>query len=105
MRHLHEATQYLELIGPNDSMEIEVEVTFSFIRGCAAHYGSLSYAGHPAEPDSVEIEKLEAFPLVRDDKQAGWTRGPKIEMAGWLEAFIERAIDESELLSSVSEEA
>lgn len=34
--------------------EVECEITVHGW-GCAAHMGSLSYAGHPAEPPEVEV--------------------------------------------------
>jgi len=40
-----------------DDQETEIEVEYSFRGGCAAHYGSLNYPGHPAEPPEVEITK------------------------------------------------
>ena len=39
--------------GEDDAFDIWVEYTFT--AGAPAHYGSLSYPGHPAEPAEVEI--------------------------------------------------
>lgn len=32
-----------------------LDVEFSYSGGCAAHMGSMNYAGHPAEPPEIEI--------------------------------------------------
>jgi hypothetical protein len=37
--------------------ETPVTVEFTYSGGCPAHYGSLSYPGHPAEPPEIEIVK------------------------------------------------
>ena len=37
-----------------DSIDICVDYVYHAV-GCPAHYGSFTYAGHPAEPDEVEI--------------------------------------------------
>lgn len=34
-----------------------VEVEFSYSGGCAAHMGSMNYAGHPAEGPEIEVLK------------------------------------------------
>ena len=36
-------------------LDVDFKVTSS---GCAAHMGSLSYAGHPAEPPEISIEHI-----------------------------------------------
>ena len=33
-------------------------VDYTFKGGAPAHYGSLSYPGHPADPDEIEIEAV-----------------------------------------------
>lgn len=38
--------------------------------GCPAHYGSLSYAGHPAEPAELEFVKVEINTTDSDSKTA-----------------------------------
>lgn len=37
--------------------ETEVTLEYTFLAGCPAHMGSMSYPGHPAEPAEVEIQK------------------------------------------------
>ncbi len=39
----------------DDETEVTVEYTIS--GGCAPHYGSMNYPGHPGEPPEVEIVK------------------------------------------------
>lgn len=51
--------------------ETEVTVEYSISGGCAAHMGSLSYAGHPAEAPEVEIVKVfnESGPVKHTDAE------------------------------------
>jgi len=39
----------------DDEDETEIVVEYTFSPGCKAHYGSMNYAGHPAEGPEVEI--------------------------------------------------
>lgn len=39
----------------DDEAETEVTVEYTCSGGCPAHYGSLTYPGHPAEDPEVEI--------------------------------------------------
>lgn len=43
---------------------------YSFSAGSPAHMGSLSYAGHPAEPAEVEFVKVEINTTDKDHKTA-----------------------------------
>ena len=49
-------THYLEwtIERGEEATEICVDYEYHAV-GCSAHYGSLTYPGHPAEPDEVEI--------------------------------------------------
>ena len=39
----------------DDEAETDITVEYTISGGCAAHYGSLTYPGHPAEAPEVEI--------------------------------------------------
>lgn len=41
----------------DDEDETPVTVQYTFVAGCSAHMGSMSYAGHPAEGAEAEIQK------------------------------------------------
>ena len=43
---------------------------YTFNPGSPAHYGSLSYEGHPAEPAEIEFVKVEVNPIDSDAKTA-----------------------------------
>lgn len=66
-----------------DDRETEVEVTFNVLSwGCAAHMGSMSYAGHPAEGPEIEILKVET--------EAGEAVEPtQAEEERWITQFCE----------------
>lgn len=99
-----EASQYLELSGPRDSMEIEAVFSFNYEPGCGAHYGSLSYAGHPAEPDSVEdVEVAAIYPILKNAR-GNYVRGAKLELTQWLEDFCLSAISEDELMEAARDD-
>lgn len=40
--------------GEEPAIDICIDYEYHAV-GCPAHYGSLTYPGHPAEPDEVEI--------------------------------------------------
>lgn len=49
-------THYMEWTVDRGEDSIDICVDYKYARvGCPAHYGSLTYPGHPAEPDEVEI--------------------------------------------------
>lgn len=58
--------------------ETEVTVDYTISGGCAAHYGSFNYPGHPGEPPEVEIVKAytDAGPVVltqtEDERFCQW---------------------------------
>ena len=41
----------------DDEDQSPVTVEYTFVAGCPAHMGSMSYAGHPAEGPEIEIRK------------------------------------------------
>lgn len=43
---------------PDSTVLIDAELTYSYTPGRPAHYGSMSYPGHPADPDEIEIERI-----------------------------------------------
>ena len=43
---------------------------YTFLKGSPAHYGSLSYGGHPADPDEVDFVKVELNTTDTDPKTA-----------------------------------
>lgn len=101
----HEASQYLELSGPNNSMEIEAVFSFTFVRGCAAHYGSPTYAGHPAESDSLEDLEVKAiYPMIKNAK-GDYVRGLALELTPWLSDFCLASIREEDLIEEVCDDA
>lgn len=61
-------TFYRTAVRDDRETEIEVEITVTSW-GCAAHMGSLSYAGHPAEGPECEI--TDAWLLADAEKPAG----------------------------------
>lgn len=61
-------TFYRTAVRDDRETEIEVEITVHSW-GCPAHMGSLSYAGHPAEPPECEI--TDAWLLSDAAKPAG----------------------------------
>lgn len=88
-------SQYLELSGPNFSMELEVAITYTFQRGYPATWDE------PGECDAVEDVE---FDLYRITDKAG--RGARIEdVPAWLDDFVRKAIGESELISYAKEDA
>lgn len=64
------AKTYLSDFDRDDETPVTVEYTIS--GGCAAHMGSLSYAGHPAEAPEVEFVKAfnDAGPVVLTDAES-----------------------------------
>ena len=63
-----------------DINDIEYKVDFDYkvtSRGCSAHMGSLTYAGHPAEPAEWEIDGDISLSLATEpDKE--------LELPEWL---------------------
>ena len=55
--------------GKDFSSEVVLSIDFRVTSGgCSAHYGSLSYAGHPAEAAEIEIEMI-FWPVKRWDAE------------------------------------
>jgi len=46
------------LMSDEASGEVVVSVDFKYRSGSPAHMGSLSYAGHPADPPEIELETI-----------------------------------------------
>ena len=54
-----------------DEAETEITVEYTISGGCPAHYGSLTYPGHPAEAPEVEIVRAWVIPPKgQSDKDA-----------------------------------
>ncbi len=51
--------------------EVVLGVDFKYRAGAAAHLGSLSYPGHPADPPEIEIETI-FWPIEK------WDAGKKV---------------------------
>jgi hypothetical protein len=66
-------TYFRSAVRDDRETEIEVEIAVHSW-GCSAHMGSLSYAGHPAEPPEVEV--IDAWLLADADKKDA----PKLEL-------------------------
>jgi hypothetical protein len=91
----HEAEFSLELLlGGNDAGgEVIATITFSHTPGSPAHMGSLTYAGHPADPATTEIEKIT---LADED-------GNLLECPKWLYDRIEKYADR-DVLAEMAED-
>ncbi len=68
---------YFETFEREDEMEVTVEYTWS--PGCPAHYGSMTYPGHPAEPPEVEIVKV-----VSASGEIKWTDAEDEKWSLWI---------------------
>lgn len=77
-----------EIILPETSFDVDVELTYTYTPGSPAHYGSMSYAGHPAEPDDVEITGIK---LTRTDSKTKVTT--QLECPTWLFDMIVAGAD------------
>jgi hypothetical protein len=97
--------QYLELSGPNASMEIEAEFSFTFIKGYPAHYGSLSYAGHPDEPDRIEDIEVVAIYQMTKNARGEYACRSQLELTQWLADFCNQAVCVEDLLSEALNDA
>ena len=85
----------------NDTVVGSADLRFHFTvtPGCAAHMGSLTYMGHPAEPPEIEITSIE------QDMVTGWipVEGRMPDGSTWwyvyhdwvLEEHFEAMIDET----------
>ena len=69
----------VEIVGVEMLVDYEYDITY---RGCAAHMGSLSYEGHPAEAAEFEI----TVHGVRFPKQAADL--PILDLPEWLKDLI-----------------
>ena len=79
-------------------LTVDFRVTFE---GCPAHYGSLSYPGHPAEGPEIEVETI-FWPIKRwdaekrafiDDHIEFPYGGLPTEVAEGIEAYIVERYD------------
>lgn len=69
--------------------------------GCRAHYGSLSYAGHPAEAAEYQIEGVTLHPISMGKVDYSQT----VDMPDWLrDELIEWAGEEDAVRSPAREE-
>jgi hypothetical protein len=50
--------------------EVLVFIEYTLSAGCPAHYGSMNYPGHPAEPAELEFVKVEINTTDKDHKEA-----------------------------------
>lgn len=64
------ATHFYETTFQIGSKEVLVFAEYTLTGGCAAHMGSLSYAGHPAEGPELEFIKVELNTTDADPKTA-----------------------------------
>jgi hypothetical protein len=87
-------------VTPKKSVLVFIE--YSLTGGCSAHYGSLSYAGHPAEGPELEFVKCEINVIDSDSKTAkaeNYFPAPE-----WLETILANDDDLYIKLSSVDDE-
>jgi hypothetical protein len=64
------ATHFYETDFQIGSKMVLVFAEYTFSAGSPAHYGSLSYPGHPAEPAEIEFVKVELNTTDKDHKTA-----------------------------------
>jgi hypothetical protein len=73
-------------------LDVVVDYSYTIVsRGCKAHMGSTTYAGHPAEPMWYEVE-VEG---LREDLPDGKT-GTLLDLPDWLKSQIESELEESD---------
>ena len=72
----------------DDEAETDITVEYTISGGCAAHYGSLNYPGHPAEAPEVEIGDAWIFsptPIKRADRIAvNLTDAEELKLRDWI---------------------
>lgn len=56
--------------------EVLVVAEFTMTGGCAAHMGSMSYAGHPAESPEIEFTKIEINSTKTKTSDGAWVEAP-----------------------------
>lgn len=73
------------------SKAVLVFAEYTLTGGCPAHMGSMSYAGHPAEPAELEFVKVEINTTDADHK----TADPKnyFPAPDWLESILQNDDD------------
>jgi hypothetical protein len=64
------ATHFYETDFQIGSKHVLVFAEYTFSAGIPAHMGSLSYAGHPAEPAEIEFVKVEINTTDENPKEA-----------------------------------
>lgn len=84
------------LLGSDYVADYDYKVTS---HGCSAHYGSLSYAGHPAEPMEFEVTLVD----LREDLPG--KESPSLDCLPWMRDLIEEHIAESDEVYREIEEA
>jgi len=64
--------------------EYAIEYDYKVIsHGCSAHMGSMSYAGHPAEPIEFEISIVDFY------QDIPWKEPISLELPAWMKSEIE----------------
>jgi hypothetical protein len=87
--HQFETTLLFNL-GDAAELEIDVTVDYRVTWGAPAHYGSLTYPGHPADPDEVEIEDVTLREVIEVDGKKTYR---KLEEVKWLIEWIDKQLD------------
>jgi hypothetical protein len=64
------ATYFYERQFEIGSKTVLIFAEYTLTGGCPAHYGSLTYPGHPAEPAELEFVKVELNTTDTDPKTA-----------------------------------
>lgn len=85
MAQTHYHSLPIEFYIAGEAVEIAVEIEFTINPGSPAHYGSMSYAGHPAEPAEIEVGKVE---LVVIDKTSTPPKEIRQDAPDWLANYI-----------------
>lgn len=73
------ATHFYETDFQIGSKLVLIFAEYTFSAGSPAHYGSLSYEGHPADPAEIEFVKVEINTTDKDHKEAkveNWFAAP-----------------------------
>ena len=64
------------------SGEVQISVDFGYVAGSPAHMGSLTYAGHPADPPEIDIQEI-YWPIKRWDAEKQEHVDDHIVMPHW----------------------
>jgi hypothetical protein len=96
-KHTHDTS--IEICAGGGSSEVMACITFTYDAGIAAHMGDMNYPGHPAEPDSVEVQSVSIY---YPGPKAGATI--TLDCPKWLEEIITENLDTDALCAAAAED-